>query len=256
LAGVVASVLLLLWAMIDVRYLPGRKPISLCQLKFVAIKYRQFPMYNLWMTLLDQMTSSLPVILFASIFSSAVAGFFALANNVLRLPMSLVGQAVAQVFFERAARQKHLPKELRRLVITNIKGLALFVVAPSAMVLSFGPSLFAFIFGPSWQQAGLFARLLILGTSLTFVASPVSMLPSVLNQQRVHLSISLIAFAARVGSLWIGGQLASPLLAVALYSMGEALIIVVFIGWLLRYLHQMEKRAAVHPSSELHFEVP
>ena len=252
LDGAATGVLLLLWVMTNQQLLPGRRSVSLGQLKFAARRYRQFPLYNLWMTLLDQLTSSLPVLLFAGLFSPAVAAYFALANNVLRLPMSLVGQAVAQVFYERAARQQHLPTQLRHLVLVNIKGLALLAVLPLLIVVALGPTLFAFVFGPSWQQAGLFARFLVVATTLTFVASPISMMPSVLNQQHVHLVISLIAVVARVASIWLGVQAGSPMLAVAFYSLGEGAVIVVFLAWLLNYLHRLEQRVVDQSSSALH----
>jgi len=204
--------------------------------KELAIKHKQFPMFNLWMTLLDGFTQSLPVLVFAIYFSPSVAAYFALANSLMRLPSAVVGGATSQVFYERAARERNHPVELRRLLGRHVLWLTVVILAPMAIVAIFGPSLFGLVFGSKWQPAGELARFLTISAGFTFVASPVSRLPSVLGQQHKHLGISLFAYAGRFGGLLAGVQAGSPALAVALSGLAEAASIVLLVGWLWRYL--------------------
>jgi O-antigen/teichoic acid export membrane protein len=208
-------------------------------------EYRQSPMYNLWLTLFDQFTYSLPVLVFTSLFSPAAAAHFALANSILRLPGSLVGQSVAQVFYERAARRKEAPVALRRFVVGNVRALALLIAVPAIVIMLFGPQLFSLIFGEAWTDAGTYARLLMVAIAFTFVTSPISLAPTVLNQQHVHLALAMLTFAARIITIFVGAQSGSSVLTVALFSLGEAVTLALFLGWLLFYLRRLEQRRIV-----------
>jgi O-antigen/teichoic acid export membrane protein len=211
----------------------GESPLGF---KALAFRHRQFPMFNLWMTLLDGLTQSLPVLVFAVYFSPSTAAYFALASSLMRLPATIVGGATSQVFYERAARQRNSPVELKRLLGRNVLWLTALILAPMAIVALFGPSLFGLVFGSKWQSAGDLARFLTISAGFTFVASPVSRLPSVLGQQHKHLGISLLAYAGRFGGLLVGVSAGSPSLAVVLCGLAEAASIVLLMAWLWRYL--------------------
>lgn len=244
LCSTIATISVLSWRMSKQKLFPNICPVSADQLLAIVRTYRQFPIYNLALTLLDQTTAALPVLLFAALFSPTTAAYFALANTVLRLPIALVGRAVAQVFYERATRRKDQPVELRRLVLATIRALGLLGILPLGILMLFGPQLFSLIFGSTWTLAGEFARFLIIATTVILIASPISMTPSILNQQHWHLLLSLAAVGARLGALWLGAYLGSPLATVVLYSLGEASATLLFLGWLLRYLKRREQAVA------------
>jgi O-antigen/teichoic acid export membrane protein len=201
-------------------------------------KYRQFPLFALPMTVSDQFTSSLPVLLFSTLFSPATAAYFALANSSLRQPLSLVSQSTGQVFYERAARSQNEPAELLRLTRATVGALASLAVVPLLFVALIGPRMFALVFGAEWAPAGEYARLLMIAVAFTFVASPVSTLPSVLRKQHVHLGLAVLTAVARVAALWVGARTGKPTVAVALYSFAEALTISIFLGWLFTRLRR------------------
>ena len=80
-----------------------RKAIHFRKLGEVAVRYRKFPLYTIWASLLNSISWQLPGFLLGTFFSPAVVGYYALGNRVLRVPMNLVGAAMAQTFFPRAA---------------------------------------------------------------------------------------------------------------------------------------------------------
>lgn len=201
-------------------------------------KYAQFPKYNLLMTLLDQGTAVLPVFLFAVWFSPSDAAYFALAVSVLRLPSSLIGQSVSQVFFEKASRLRKDAAELRQFVWRNVRTLGYAAVPFMVMLCVGGPWIFALVFGEPWREAGEFARFMVVAIGLSLVASPISMISAVVEKQHIHLVISVATFAVRVAGLWLGSLQGNALWAVVWYSLGESLMLIVFLIWVFSTLHR------------------
>jgi O-antigen/teichoic acid export membrane protein len=212
--------------------LPSPLPAARGEWARVARRYRQFPRFNLGMTVLEQLTASLPVLAFGTLFSPAAAAWFALANTVLRLPAGLVGQAMSQVFYERAARLREAPAELRRLLARTLLPLAAVSAAVLAAAVVLAPAAFSFAFGREWAPAGEYARLLVPSVAVALLTSPVSLLPAVLGRQQVHLGISLLSYAARVAGLGIGVALDSAAAAVLCYALAEAAVGAGFLAWL------------------------
>ena len=77
-------------------------------LKRVALRYKDFPIYRAPQILINAMSQALPVLMLASFFGPTAAGFYALAKTVLDIPIGLIGQSVADVFYPRIneARKK------------------------------------------------------------------------------------------------------------------------------------------------------
>jgi O-antigen/teichoic acid export membrane protein len=81
-----------------------RKGLHLRGMMAGAKRYRKFPLVSTWSALMNTLSWQLPAFMLAGFFSTSVAGFYSLGFRVLAMPMSLVGGAIAQVFFQRAAR--------------------------------------------------------------------------------------------------------------------------------------------------------
>ena len=86
----------------------------------VAKRYRRFPIFSTWGGAFNSAGAQLPPLLFATFFSSAAAGLYILAHRVLSLPLTLVGNAIGNVFFSSAA-EAHRNGTLGELVLVAIR---------------------------------------------------------------------------------------------------------------------------------------
>ena len=84
-----------------------RRGIKLDRMADGVKRYRKFPLINTWAGLLNVLSWQLPNFLLSAFFSTTVVGYYALGDRVLRLPMNLVGSAIAQVFYQRASEAKN-----------------------------------------------------------------------------------------------------------------------------------------------------
>lgn len=77
------------------------------QLKRLAIKYRKFPLFSTWAGMLNTLGRQITPILLVSFYGTQTAGLFAFGMQVLQLPAVVIGQAIGQVFVQRASVAKY-----------------------------------------------------------------------------------------------------------------------------------------------------
>jgi len=208
--------------------------LSVQRIRLACSRYRKFPIYTAWASLINVVGTQAPVIMFAKLFSTEVTGLFALTIRILGLPAALIGQAVGQALYPRLAEKaKHSDTSSK---IIGDAAIALFMVAFPLFVFvgAYGPTLFALVFGHDWWQAGLYARYLSPWLLLSFLSSPLSMFVYVREQQSIALVITVYETFVRIGSIWIGGMLGSPEWAIILYAAAGTLISGIYILWVFR----------------------
>jgi O-antigen/teichoic acid export membrane protein len=186
-------------------------------------RHRKFPVFGTTSALLNAVSWQLPSLLLQVYFSSTIVGFYALGNRILRLPMDLIGNAIGQVFFQRAAQARR-DGHLAATVENAFQRLATLSVVPLVVLGLVGREAFAFVFGPRWAEAGLYAQILAPWTFFWFLSSPLSTLFAVLERQEFGLKLNLAIFATRLASLMVGGRSHNPRLALVLFSVSGVVV--------------------------------
>lgn len=178
-----------------------------------ARRYRRFPKYDVPAAALNALSLRLPPVLLAALFSPAVAGFYMLAERVLAMPMSMVGQAVGQVLYGRS-REAIGNGQLGRLTRTIVVVLSSAIVFPAVLVFIFGQDLFSLVFGSAWREAGIYASWMIFGLAIQFIYSPISVILMASEDQHVNLYIHAFMLVAKLFAIGSGLYLGDPLFAV------------------------------------------
>lgn len=174
------------------------------KIKKVAKKYKNFPKYSTWSALLNTASVQVPILILTPFFGSEVVGFYSLSHRVLTMPISLLGQAVGQTFFQKASENKNNRKRLQYITFEVYKKLLYVGCFPILVITFFGKEIFSFIFGAQWIIAGNYAQILSIWILLVFISSPLSTLFIVLNKLRQGLMVDIILFSSRVISLLVG----------------------------------------------------
>jgi O-antigen/teichoic acid export membrane protein len=136
---------------------------------------------------------------------------------VIMTPMTLIGAAIAQVFFQRAAMAKH-DGSLSSIFTDTYSFLVKISLFPLLLLTFIGKDLFVFVFGPLWGDAGFFIQILSVFAVSLFISSPLSSILSILGKQKIGFMLSSISLALRFFSLYIGGIFGSAPLAILLFS--------------------------------------
>lgn len=180
-------------------------------------RYRKFPAIDIWGGLLNTTSWQLPALLLSFFFSPIIVGYYALGTAVIRMPMDIIGGAIAQVFYQKACDAKNKGESAQ--VVENVyKRLVAIGLFPMLLLCLVGQDLFSVVFGHNWAEAGLYTQILAPWMFFVFISSPLSTLFSVFERQGSALIVHSAIFLTRLVSLYIGGVLGNVYIALGLFS--------------------------------------
>ncbi len=208
--------------------------IRFLEIKKLAIRYKDFPKINLFSAILNSLSIELPVVLLTFYFNPVVVGFYALSQRILQAPMGLIGSSIGQVYFQKVSEQADDIESLKSTTLILYKQLIRLGALPMSILFFFAPSLFSFVFGEEWREAGNYAQVLSLWILFVFISSPLSNLLTILEKHKQSVYFNLVLLISRISSIIIGALfLESGYLTILLYGIVGALIWLVFTFYLL-----------------------
>ncbi|NVN92183.1 MAG: oligosaccharide flippase family protein [Desulfuromonadales bacterium] len=176
--------------------------VNVKSLTNVLNEYRRFPLFSMPASLLEAIGSNVPILFFASIYSSEVVGWITFVQRIICIPIYMLAGSIAQVYFGELAKARYAePEMLEVILLRRIKHLAfiglLFVVVATALGSYFIP----IIFGKNWNNAS--TCLIIMSPMIlsAFISSPFGSTLDILQRQDLHLIRDIIRFSIVVISL-------------------------------------------------------
>ena len=197
-------------------------------------RHRKFPIFNTWSALLNTASWQLPTFLMAFFFSPTVVGYYALGSRMLQLPMTLIGSAIAQVFFQRASEAHNVDGNLAVVVAPLFRRLVAFGAFPMLLLTVIGQDVFSVMFGQRWSEAGVYVQILSPWMFFVFISSPLSALFSVLERQEAVLLLNTVLFTTRLVALGVGGMLGNVRLALLLFAVTGIPVYGSWCAWILK----------------------
>lgn len=190
-------------------------------LSWAAKRYRRFPIYDSWAGLLNVAGGQAPVLLFAVLFSPALAGYYALASRILSAPLGLVGNAVSQVLLPRLIVGNR-DGEIAELMFRSLGVLAMLSLVPFSFVAVIAPDIIALLFGHEWAPGGVVIAWTAGWVGWQFICSPLSVVLVAVEAQRLNVLLQATLLVPRVAALAVGAWLGSPDIALAAFSIASA----------------------------------
>ena len=184
----------------------------------VAKRHGQFPTIQVWNSVLNQASYSLPVLIVAVCFGLRVVGYYSMGLNVIMLPMTILAGSLAQVFYPQAARDWSQKGEVSGAIHTTIRIISLTCVFPLAIVGLLGPLLFSVFFGSRWHEAGIFSQILAPWVLARLVASPISTMFLVRRRAGMLMTFNAVWLVGGSGALLLAGRVAGPRVGLMCFS--------------------------------------
>lgn len=183
---------------------PAFRSATLSKIAHSAKEYRQFPLVSTWTGLSSSGGSNLPPILIAASLGVGPAGVFALAHRVLSQPMQIIGRAIGEVFYQKAAEANRSGK-LGYVVDRVYASLSVLVLPLAVALFIVIPEVFIFVFGSEWGEAGYIARWMMPWLFLQLLVTPSTRIFPILGLHGVALRFQLGLLFSTVVSVVIGG---------------------------------------------------
>lgn len=195
-------------------------------------RYGRFPKYSAPEALANNGAIQIPIIVIATWAAGPEAGFVMLATRVMAAPMSLIGNAVSQVYLSRA------PEEMRQgrlgdFTSTVLSGLFKMGVPPLVSAGILAPLLFPLVFGGGWGRAGDIVSWMTPWFVMQFISTPVSMILHVVDRQKTALLLQVLGFFLRVGVVVMAAAV-EPSVIVEVYAISGFVFYLIYFILILR----------------------
>lgn len=193
--------------------------ISQAHILAALSRRKSFPLLFTWGYLAEAIGRNSPLVIMAMYYTPSAIGMYALALMVAGLPLVLLGDSLAQVFF-RAASENMNDRTHVKVVASNIVTVILCVsVPPILLLMSLGTDLFSLVFGGLWRDGGVLAAIIagagpvalahrVLGCLYEIYERPYIRLLSDIGAAVVKVVLVFAAASSGVGVLYLVGLVA------------------------------------------------
>ncbi|GAB78149.1 Polysaccharide biosynthesis protein [Austwickia chelonae] len=194
--------------------------------------WKQFPTWMLLPAVLNAITVGAVSPLVTMLYGPKFAGQFGFAQMLLAVPVAMLGQAVASVFYVRFAAMQRDSQDTSQAMIrlaTVLMGIALMIFVPITLL---GREAFNLIWADGkWETAGFICGIMAPYLMVNFVSSPLSGYAAVKNEVRRQFLLSWIEAGLRIPALALGLWWGGPYMGILAYSVAGLLICLYWVLW-------------------------
>lgn len=180
------------------------REIKPTQLVLIAKKYKRFPIYNLPSDFINRISNQLPVFMLGQFVNVAAIGVYNLCARILGLPISLISNAISEVFKQRASQSYFSKGSYHGIFKKVVLATTALTIVPTIICLLFAPDIFAFFFGEDWRESGILSQYLIVYFMIKFIVSPVSYSIFINNKLQVGLLKNIISLLIMLAVFYAG----------------------------------------------------
>jgi O-antigen/teichoic acid export membrane protein len=181
-------------------------------------RYSRYPKFLIPSTLAGELSTNSVTILFTTLFSATVAGFFTFTNRVIALPISLIGNAIGEVYRQKAGEEYHINGNCKALYLKTLKRLFFVGLIPFLVLFFFGEVLFGLVFGSEWIIAGKIAKYFSFIVFFQFLSTPLSYTIVYNQSQNLDLILQIFRAVLSILALFLGYIFSSYMLSIILYT--------------------------------------
>lgn len=201
----------------------------------VAKTYSDFPKINTFHALLDSFRDALIIYLIIAFLGNTTLGLYAFTIRLMKLPLGMVGSALGQVFYQKAAETHNAGGDTYSILKKAMVKMAMLSLPVFALIALLSPLVFSWVFGEEWQQAGKMAQIFSVWMYFVFLNSPFSQIPLIFDKQKQIFVMSLFGTAISVLSLYLGSLWYSDAMdSFLLFSLAQSAYLAFVLIWTLR----------------------
>ena len=169
----------------------------------VLWQYRTYPLVQFPSSLLDTLALMALVPVFTAVYGTQIGGGLALTQRLVNFPLTLIGGAVADVFYSRAAALlRDQPASLPVLFWGTARYLLILAASLGLLVGLALPPLVTWLFGADWGSVERMMQAMALWMSAMLVVSPLSRLIFLSRWSWIKLIYDLISLVVVALPLW------------------------------------------------------
>ena len=198
-----------------------------------AKEYKNFPVFVLPRSFVNMLAGQMPILLLTPFFGAKLVGLYSLALLLGYTPVGTITRAVYQVLYQQTMTLVHQSKPIGIIFKRFLLGSSC-VIIPLFIGLSFIlPELTSWLFGAEWYMSGRLICWMLPWLYVSFLSCSINYLFDVFMKQKWGLCFEILLAICRVLGLVVGVIANDFVLAIAAYSIGTTIALVIQLVWML-----------------------
>jgi O-antigen/teichoic acid export membrane protein len=172
--------------------------------KELAIRYKSLLFYSTPSEFINTLINQTPLFLLQKFGGLSYVGSYNFTQRILGLPQQFISSAIVDVFRQKAASAYQETGNCRIVFLKTAKALAILGILPFGFLVFAAPSLFAFVFGGQWREAGVFAQFLCILFFFRFSVSPLSYMYIVAGKLKEDFLLHILFLIVTTAAFFVG----------------------------------------------------
>ena len=147
---------------------------SLRKLGYVIRRYRRYPLYDIPSTLLSSLSLHALNFFLLVLYSTEVAGFYAIAFRLAALPVTIFSNTLAQVYFQKASRAFQDTGTFRAEMKFNLQVTSVLVILIFVPAAFLAKPVIGFYLGKDWIMSAQVLIWILPMISLRFISNSIA----------------------------------------------------------------------------------
>ncbi|MEY8370029.1 oligosaccharide flippase family protein [Aerococcaceae bacterium 50-4] len=153
-------------------------------------QYAEYPKYAFPAELLSISSTQLLPIMISFLYSSEVTGYYSLANRLIGVPITIIGNSLRQVYLKEATIEYKNTGNVYK-TFKKTSTMLLGIAFPIGIVLAvIAPWFFGLFFGSEWIIAGTYLQLLVPVFLARFIVTPIMGTIYIVNKTKLGILVN------------------------------------------------------------------
>ncbi|MEG0691938.1 MAG: lipopolysaccharide biosynthesis protein [Oscillospiraceae bacterium] len=201
-AQAVVMVMLIVSMVIDYKKLSIK--VTIHRIKELAKEYINFPKISSISGVINNVAVRLPVLLLGFFAGDAVVGQYAMMNRILGAPITVISEAIRDVFRQKASKEYAVNNECRKTFMGTFKSLALIAIIPFILIMIGAKPVLNLLFGDLWDMAAYFIILMAPFYYVKFIVSPLTFMTYIARRQSYDMKWQIMLCVSSTVAFYLG----------------------------------------------------
>ena len=180
------------------------KSLSKARIYKNALIYKKLPMLGVLSTLVNSLYLNMNNIMVNLVYGISIGGFYAVANRVLGVPITIIGNSVGQIYLEKASAEKNKTGSCEIIYRNFLSKMLFFGGGGVSLGYLVVEDLLAMALGEEWRISGYYAKLMLPLFLFRFAVGPLSITLSIFNRQGLSLFWNLLQLITYLSVFYFG----------------------------------------------------
>jgi len=163
-------------------------------IKFVFLKYSEYPKFNIIPSFMSACSYLLPAILINKFYSAESTGYFDLSKLLLSIPLALIASSISNVLLQRVSEKSKSKLSIRKDLTSILIFVLLVVFFEISLIMFWAEDLFKILFGVRWEFSGTISKILVWAFAFNFAVASFSSIFISLNKIKLLSAGQLFYF--------------------------------------------------------------